>query len=138
MALGEVQAGHRAGTRIALHGGNRYEGIANLQVAANPARRPADVPTYTGSSEMISDSRQLTSSGYNIVHGSSFIMTLGFNDEGPEAEAILSYSQSGDPASAHFTDQTELYRDKRWRKILFRPEDVAANAVSTQRVMSAR
>ena len=138
VALGEVQAGHRAGTRIALHGGNRYEGIANLQVAANPARRPADVPTYTGSSEMISDSRQLTSSGYNIVHGSSFIMTLGFNDEGPEAAAILSYSQSGDPASAHFTDQTELYRDKRWRKILFRPEDVAANAVSTQRVMSAR
>ena len=136
VALGEVQKGHRAGTAIALHGGNRFEGIANLQVAANRARQPADVPTYTGSSDMIGDSRQLTRSGYNIVHGSSFIMTLGFTDEGPTAEAILSYSQSGDPASVHFTDQTELYRDKRWRKILFRPEDVEADTLSVRRVES--
>jgi acyl-homoserine-lactone acylase len=53
-------------------------------------------------------------------------MALGFTDDGPRAEAILTYGQSGDPTSEHFTDQTERFSRKEWRPILFRPEDVAA------------
>ena len=69
-----------------------------------------------------------------MVHGSSFIMTLAFTDEGPQAEAILSYSQSGDPDSEFFDDQTALYRDKVWRDILFSPEDIAREAISVSTV----
>jgi acyl-homoserine-lactone acylase len=41
--------------------------------------------------------------------------------------AVLTYSQSGDPESPHFTDQTELFARKQWRPILFRAADVAAD-----------
>ena len=76
--------------------------------------------------------------GYNVVHGSSFIMTLVFADDGPQAEAILSYSQSGNPNAPHFSDQTALYRDKRWRQVLFSPEAVQAEAVSVTVVRSTQ
>ena len=61
-------------------------------------------------------------------------MTLAFTDEGPQAEAILSYSQSGDPDSDFFDDQTALYRGKVWRDILFSPEDIAREAISVSTV----
>ena len=76
----------------------------------------------------------LTSSGYNIVHGSSFIMTLNYTEVGPSAEAILSYSQSGSSSSEHFSDQTELYRDKVWRDIYFKPSDILRHKISYQSI----
>ena len=57
-------------------------------------------------------------------------MTLGWSDVGPEAEAILAYSQSGDPESPHFDDQTQLYAEKSWRSVRFTPTDIETNAVS--------
>jgi acyl-homoserine-lactone acylase len=72
----------------------------------------------------------LSSSGYNIAHGSSFIMTLSYTDSGPRAQAVLSYSQSGAPGSEHFSDQTALYSDKVWRDIYFDRDDIDANRVS--------
>ena len=91
---------------------------------------PTETPIFTGSSEFAGDSDSLSKSGYNVVHGSSFIMTLGWSDVGPEAEAILSYSQSGDPESPHFDDQTQLYAEKSWRPVRFTPTDIETNAVS--------
>lgn len=128
--LGEHQVGHRWNRVIPIHGGNSHEGIANLQVAASRHRNPAETPIFTGSDAYLGDSESLSSSGYNVVHGSSFIMTLNFTDAGPSAEAILAYSQSGDPASAHFADQTQLYKDKIWRKIRFAPSDIAESTLS--------
>ena len=131
-ALGELQRGHRLDEIFPVHGGNRHEGIANLQVTTSRGDNPTETPIFTGSDDFVGDSESLSNSGYNVVHGSSFIMTLSYTDEGPEAEAILSYSQSGDPESPYFSDQTALYRDKTWRKILFKPEAIAAGAVSTR------
>ena len=132
IALGELQRGHRSNEVFPVHGGNRHEGIANLQVTTSRGDNPTETPIFTGSNNYVGDSESLSNSGYNVVHGSSFIMTLSYTDEGPEAEAILSYSQSGDPESPYFSDQTALYRDKTWRKILFKPEAIAAGAVSTR------
>ena len=132
IALGELQRGHRADQIFPVHGGNRHEGIANLQVTTSRGDNPTETPIFTGSNDYVGDSKSLSDSGYNVVHGSSFIMTLSYTDEGPEAEAILSYSQSGDPESPYFSDQTALYRDKTWRKILFKPEAIAAGAISTR------
>lgn len=128
--LGEQQTAHRMTERFPVHGGNRHEGIANLQLSAERHESGVQTPIFTGSRNYLGDSATLTESGYNVVHGSSFIMTLAFTDKGPEAEAILSYSQSGNPASAHFSDQTALYRDKQWRKIRFSPEAIAEAVIS--------
>jgi acyl-homoserine-lactone acylase len=126
--LGELQKAHRAGKSFPVHGGNRYEGIANLQVTQSHIASPI----FSGSNERVGDSETLSSSGYNIAHGSSFIMTLNYTENGPDAKAILSYSQSGSPDSQYFSDQTELYRDKVWRDIYFKPSDIAQNKDSYQ------
>ena len=125
--LGDVQKAHRAGTAIAVHGGNSHEGIANLQVT----RPYIDSPIFSGNNDRLGDSKTLSSSGYNIAHGSSFIMTLNFTDEGPQAQAILSYSQSGAPKSENFSDQTARYRDKEWRDIYFERSDIAKHSLSS-------
>lgn len=129
-ALGNLQIGHRFGRQYPVHGGNRHEGIANLQMSTSPRNNPTETPIFTGSNSFAGNSDSLSKSGYNVVHGSSFIMTLGWNDAGPEAEAILSYSQSGDPQSPHFDDQTQLYAEKSWRPVRFTQTDVEANAIS--------
>lgn len=125
--LGDLQTAHRAGTVIPVHGGNSHEGIANLQVT----RPYIDSAIFSGSNDHVSDSKTLSSSGYNIAHGSSFIMTVNFTDEGPQAQAILSYSQSGSPDSENFSDQTVLYRDKEWRDIYFQGSDIAKHSLSS-------
>ena len=129
-ALGNLQIGHRFERQYPVHGGNRHEGIANLQMSTTVGNNPTETPIFTGSKEFAGDSNSLSKSGYNVVHGSSFIMTLGWSDTGPEAEAILSYSQSGDPESPHFDDQTQLYAEKSWRPVRFTPTDIDTNAVS--------
>jgi len=58
-------------------------------------------------------------------------MTVNFTDEGPQAQAILSYSQSGSPDSENFSDQTVLYRDKEWRDIYFQGSDIAKHSLSS-------
>ncbi|MBM70440.1 MAG: peptidase S45 [Haliea sp.] len=123
--LREAQFAYRGERGIPVHGGNRYEGVANLMVSDIPHHPIAQLtPTP------IDGSRLLTDAGYPVVHGSSFILTVGFEDSGPVAEALLTYSQSGDPASPHFTDQTELYRNKQFRPVLFQRQDVEAAAQS--------
>lgn len=137
-ALGNLQIGHRFDRQYPLHGGNRHEGIANLQVTNTPGNNPTETPLFSGSNQFIADSNSLSETGYNVVHGSSFIMTLGWTDDGPEAEALLSYSQSGDPNSPHFDDQTQLYAEKAWRPIRYTLDDIAENAVSTHVISSSK
>lgn len=123
--LGELQyAITKLPERIAVHGGEGgYEGIMNMQIRSgnNTTLEALDLPPA------IEGSRRLTAEGYPIGHGSSFVMALEFTDDGPVADAILSYSQSGDPSSEHFRDQTRLFADKQWRPVRFREADIAAD-----------
>lgn len=129
-SLRDSQFAWRAGSPIPVHGGNSFEGVANLQMSGNPSASPIAGVTTTA----VKDSRYLTDNGYPVVHGSSFIYTLSFEDAGPVAEALLTYSQSGNPNSRHFKDQTGLYADKQWRKVAFSEADVEQN-VKTIRVL---
>ncbi|PLW81308.1 peptidase S45 [Kineobactrum sediminis] len=131
--LGDVQFAYRGGQRIPLHGGNGFEGVANLMVSGDPEHPIAPV-----NPQPVAGSKLLTDAGYPVVHGSSFIFTLSFDDDGPVAEALLTYSQSGDPASAHFTDQTELYRNKQWRPALFDRAAIERNTKSTLELIGLR
>ena len=69
----------------------------------------------------------LTKDGDVVNFGSSFMLALEFGDDGPHAEALLAYSQSADARSPHAADQTHLFSEKRWRPVLFREEDIAAD-----------
>ena len=62
-----------------------------------------------------------------ILHGNSYIQTVTWNDDGVVAEGILSYSQSSDPASPHYHDQTELYSEKKWVKLPFKEEEILSD-----------
>jgi acyl-homoserine-lactone acylase len=44
------------------------------------------------------------------------------------AKAIMSGGQSGDPKSAHFTDQALMFSEGRFRDVLFYPAEVQAHA----------
>ncbi|WP_210491689.1 penicillin acylase family protein [Patulibacter sp. SYSU D01012] len=66
-----------------------------------------------------------------VLHGSSFVMFAEVNaTDGPRARALLSYSQSEDPTSPYFADQTRRFSDLRFIDVPFREDDVAAGAQS--------
>jgi acyl-homoserine-lactone acylase len=48
------------------------------------------------------------------IQGSSFIMAVELTPHGPRARTILTYSQSANPTSPHYRDQTVLYSRKQW------------------------
>ncbi len=122
--LGGVQFSDRNGGRIPLHGGEGgYEGIANFVNYAANGTTLEPVPAY----ERVKGSRFLRREGYPINRGSSFVMALEYTSQGPRAQAFLTYSQSGDPASPLYYDQTELFSAKKWRRILFTEAEIKAD-----------
>ena len=80
----------------------------------------------------------LTDKGYPIVHGSSFLMALEFTASGPRGKAFLTYSESGDPTSPHYSDQTELFAKKQWRPVLFLEKDVIADTKRAYKVSNRK
>ncbi len=104
-ALGSLQRPQQIDEAIALHGGEDFEGVLNMvthQFAPG-----------------------LNARGLRVDFGSSYMQTVTFDERGPLAQAILSYSQSTDPASPYFADQTQLFSRKQWPSLPFHAEDVA-------------
>ncbi len=98
--LGALQTEPRSTKRIPIHGGHEEEGVFNMIIAPLQGR-----------------------TGYpKVVHGSSFVMVTGFTANGPRTRAILTYSQSTDPTSSHFGDQTGMYSMKQWVTMRFRDQ----------------
>lgn len=124
--LGDVQVAIRGPNSIPMHGGYWLEGNANLI-----DQRGNDTTSPFPESEAIEPYSNLSDRGYVVSGGTSFIMTLIYGEDGPRAEAFLTYGQSGEPDHEHYRDQTKLFADKVWRKIRFKPEDIAEGAVST-------
>jgi acyl-homoserine-lactone acylase len=108
--LGQIQSEPRNGQRIPIHGGPGPEGVFNVIT-------PAGLEDTLGWDK--------------IRHGSSWIMAVEFTDHGPVSQGVLTYSQSTNPDSPHFGDQTELYSRKGWDDLRFTPAAVKAGAVST-------
>lgn len=111
--LGDVQTEERNGERIPIHGGPGTEGIFN-------AIYPTDLAPELGWT--------------SIAAGSSWIMTVEFTDSGPRSQGLLSYSQSTDPGSRHFADQTRLYAREGWDELRFGERAVEAGTVRDYRV----
>ena len=133
--LGELQYFDKHGRRMPVHGGDGFiDGLMNMEHASRNTTtlEPFEEP------KLVKGSRLLTEKGYPIAHGSSFIMVMEYTDKGPHAKAFLTYSESGDPASPHYTDQTELFAKKQWRPILFEEKQIAASIERDYKVASKR
>jgi len=89
---GEIQFDEKNGERIGIHGGW------------------GDMMFSVISSSLVDGE------GYsNIRHGNSYMQAVTWDESDcPVAYAILSYSQSTDPASAHYADATKLYSSGEW------------------------
>jgi acyl-homoserine-lactone acylase len=107
--LGTVQAAPRGEARIPIHGGPHNAGILYM---IQP---------------------RLTPTGLVPVHGSSYIQVVSFDERGPVADTILTYSQSTDPASPHSSDQTRAFSTKSWNRVPFTPEDIRRAALGPER-----
>lgn len=124
---------------IPVAGGNSYEGVFNMSETAIPTRSTSRLATVvTGKKTICNPTTGLCSPlttladeslAYPINYGSSFVMALMFDDEGPTAQMFLSYSQSHDPESEFFDDQTKKYSQLEWRDMLFKSADVEAHKV---------
>ncbi|CUI05610.1 acylase [Massilia antarctica] len=101
---GQVQQSERGGKRIPIHGGDERYGIYNAITS---------LPQADGRRE--------------VVEGSSYIQTVMFDRNGPQAQAVLAYGQSVDPASPHYADQTALYSRKTWPTLPFTETQIAAD-----------
>jgi acyl-homoserine-lactone acylase len=92
--LGSSQYVTRDGERIPIHGGPGGDGVYN--VITN-----SFVPGQDHLGEP--------------VHGSSYIQVVTWDKRGcPDAATILTYSQSTDPTSPHYADQTRLFSRHGW------------------------
>jgi acyl-homoserine-lactone acylase len=120
--LGELQGTTRGAKRIALHGGDEFEGTFNkITMRENNTSVP------------------LTAAGYtDVFAGSSYIQAVTWVNGIVSAKGLLAYSQSSDPASPHFADQTEaLYALKKFADLPFSEAEIAAQQVGpTERIVS--
>lgn len=92
--LGRHQFVVRNGKRLPVHGGSDALGVWNV----------------------IEGDWDAKGGGYTEVqHGSSHIQAVGWDGGGcPTARTVLTYSQSSNPGSPHYSDQTKLYGKERW------------------------
>jgi acyl-homoserine-lactone acylase len=65
--------------------------------------------------------------GQNWAIGSSFIMATELTPSGPRTRTILTYSESSNPASPHYSDQTVLFSRERWVTERFTPVQINAD-----------
>jgi acyl-homoserine-lactone acylase len=77
--------------------------------------------------------------GYpNVPHGSSFVMVTSFTGGCPDDRSILTYSESENPNSPYFADQTRMFSKKEWVDPPFCMNEVNADSsLSTQVVKSS-
>ncbi|MGW9304982.1 acylase [Streptomyces cyaneofuscatus] len=103
--LGKHQFVVRNGKRIPVGGGTESLGIWNkIEPVWNPS-----AGGYAG-----------------VSAGSSYIQAVGWdNSRCPVARTLLTYAQSSNPNSPHYSDQTRLFSGERWVTSRFCEKDIA-------------
>jgi len=97
------------------------------------ADRSEQIPIHGGSGMFNNISAGFVDGeGYsNIGAGNSYVQTVTWDEsECPDAYAVLTYSQSTDPTSDHYDDQTYIWSDKVWNDMPFCADDIEAEKIS--------
>ena len=62
-----------------------------------------------------------------VVSGSSYLQIVTFDDNGPQAEGVLAFSESSNPASKYFNDQTQAFSQKKLFSLPFTEAQIQAD-----------
>ncbi|MDX4009596.1 penicillin acylase family protein, partial [Pseudomonas aeruginosa] len=100
---GDLQVSTRGQERIAIPGGDGHFGVYN---AIQSVRKGDHL---------------------EVVGGTSYIQLVTFPEEGPKARGLLAFSQSSDPRSPHYRDQTELFSRQQWQTLPFSDRQIDAD-----------
>ncbi|ACE86064.1 bifunctional acylase PvdQ [Cellvibrio japonicus] len=92
---GDIQAVVKNGRKIPIPGGYGELGVYNVIES------------------------ELDEDYFKVTRGSSYIQLVEFDNAGPKAWGVLAYSQSSDPLSEHFVDQTQLFSQQSWPELPF-------------------
>jgi acyl-homoserine-lactone acylase len=102
----------RGSERIPIHGGPGTLGVFN---AINVSwRGSGSEPGYP-----------------DVPHGSSFVMVTSFTGGCPDDRSILTYSQSSNPNSPYWADQTRMFSNKEWVDPPFCQSELEGNPTLT-------
>ncbi|MBA2349170.1 MAG: penicillin acylase family protein [Solirubrobacterales bacterium] len=106
----------RGSEEVPIHGGPGGTGVFNVITAPFNAKR-----------------------GFpDVVHGSSYVQVVETGGGCPKAKTILTYSQSTDPTSPYFADQTKLYSEKKWIDQPFCRKDIEADPALKTTLLGSR
>jgi acyl-homoserine-lactone acylase len=119
---------------------------ANIPLDAAPGdvqKGPGGVPVQGGPGDPNGDFNAIYANfvagkGFDpVTEGSSYVQAVTWNKSPcPVARTILTYSESTNPRSPFFDDQTAMFSRKRWVHERFCASDVNANTVTTTTVSS--
>ena len=110
------QSEERNGEAIPIHGGPGTLGVFNAINVSWRGCPGGQIRAYN-----------------DVSHGSSFVMVTGFDGENCLADrSILTYSQSENPDSPYYADQTELFSGKQWVDVPYYEDEIAADQQSSE------
>ena len=112
------------GEKLPFPGGTDVEGTIQIATYSDGS---GTLLADEGRSDVINTGSDLTTEGYTINYGNSWVMAMRYTPEGPDARAVLTYSQSEVPGTAHNADQTAVYGEERLRPILFEQDAILAD-----------
>ena len=98
----DVQFVTRNGTRIPVHGGDPRAGVYGAISAGLDGGR------------------------YTPWSGNTYLQAVTWDDECPVVDTVLAPSQSSDPESPHYADQTALYSRKEWVRFPYCEAEIEA------------
>ncbi|WP_432991139.1 penicillin acylase family protein [Dactylosporangium sp. CA-233914] len=129
VAMSQVQYTVKNGQKIPVPGSTENIGIASMaqyEPLPGSSLEPfMDPGTFVPGSD-------LTDKGYVVNYGTSFLLTLAYTTSGPSAKCILTFSESGDRASSNYTDQTQLYSQKKLRDCRYSDSAISADTRSIE------
>ena len=108
--LGEVQARMVRGQKIAIHGGDEFEGVLNK---------------VESQGQSLIDPQGLQHQLRQQLHAGGGLRRARARC----AQAMLTYGQSSDPASPYAYDQLPLFSAKQWHPLPFHRADIEAQRV---------
>ncbi|WP_439878803.1 bifunctional acylase PvdQ [Pseudomonas prosekii] len=101
---GDIQVVSSGGQQTSIHGGPGTLGIYNAIQS---------VPRADGKLE--------------VVSGTSYLQVVTFDEKGPQAQGLLAFSLSSDPASKYSRDQTQAFSNKQLSVLPFTEQQIKAD-----------
>ncbi|QPB84827.1 peptidase S45 [Pseudoalteromonas rubra] len=136
----EIQYMQKGTERLSWAGPEHQSGGFNVFATHNTMDLTSFAAQPSAPLTSVVDGRPLWSglreAGYGVNFGSSWMMVVGFDDNGPVARGLLSYSQSANRDSEHFSDSSRHYSAQQGLvELPFYPWQVSINKLSTTKLI---